>query len=132
MRAIEVDLVLAMVRKAQQVGLTVQRNDTQKLCSSLKEIGECFKKDASIDCATKINYVVNEGFEIRTGYDVYAENRVMGKLNLKYSDDEKPAKGCVARLIVKRRCNIAKLINKRCKWTHQNKITKKEHRTKLR
>ena len=90
MRAVEADLVLTMVRKAQKVGLTMKRGEWLKLCSSLKEIGEYVKKDESIECATKINYVVNEGFQIRMGYDVYAENRVMEKLNLKYSDDEKP------------------------------------------
>ena len=85
------------------------------------------KKNETLDCATKINYVVNEGFEIRTGYDVHADNRVMSKLNLKYSDDEKPGKGCVARIIIKRRCNISKLINKRCERTHMRKITKKRN-----
>ena len=103
----------------------MKRGESLKLCSSLKEIGEYVKKDESIECATKINYVVNEGFQIRTGYDVYAENRVMEKLNLKYSDDEKRGKGSVARMIVKRRCNIAKLINKPCEQTHMKKSDKK-------
>ena len=93
--------------------MIVKRGESYQLVTSLKEIGEAFKKDESIECATNINYVVNEGFQIRTGYDVYAKNRVINHLNLKYSDDEKVGKGSVARMIVKRRCNISKLINKR-------------------
>ena len=60
---IDEDLKLRMVRRAQQVGLCVN----EKLVSSIKEIGQAFSTDDSIECATKINTVLNEDFRIRSG-----------------------------------------------------------------
>ena len=86
----------------------------------MNEIGEAVKKDDSIECDAKINYVVNEGFQIRTIYEVYAEVRVMEKLNIKCSDEDNSVNGSSSRMIVKRRCNIAKPINKQCERMHQD------------
>ena len=103
MRQIENGLVFTMIRKAQKVGLSVKRGDSSQLVTSLKEIGEAFKKDESIECALKINYVMNDAVQIGVGYDVYAEQIVMNHLNIKYLDDEKVGKGSVVRMTVKRR-----------------------------
>ena len=46
----------------------------------------------------------------------------MKTLNIIYTDQESTAKGCVARMVVKRKCNIAKVINKRVDRTHQGKV----------
>ena len=48
---------------------------------------------------------------------------VMGKLKLKYSDDWTKTKGYIVRIVVKRRYHPAKLTNKRCATSHQDKIS---------
>ena len=117
-KEIDEDLKLRMVRRAQQVGLSLNSN----LVTSIKEIGQAFSNDDSIECATKINTILNEDFRIRSGYERTIESIIMKKLNIVYTDQESTAKGCVARMVVKRKCNIAKVINKRVDRTHQGKV----------
>ena len=50
----------------------------------------------------------------------------MKKLNIKYTDEEENSdKGSIARMIINRKCNISKVINKRVMNTHQNKVLRK-------
>ena len=60
--AIDGDIVVKIVNKAQRLKLTVQRNGVPKLVSNLNEIGEAFKKDDSIQLATKINEIFTVDF----------------------------------------------------------------------
>ena len=75
------------------------------MVTNLNKIGEAFKKDDSIEYATKIIYIVNARFQIRTAYDACVEVRVMAKLNIKYFDTVNSMKRSVARIIDKRQCN---------------------------
>ena len=49
----------------------------------------------------------------------------MNKLKFKYKDDEYKKKGCIARMIITRKSELNKLINKRSDSTHQKKISSK-------
>ena len=125
-------LTLKMVRRAQQLELKVGKGDDAKLVTSITEIGKAFKNDGSIATATKINSILNEDFKIRSGYEYYGEGIIMKNLNIKYSDqDENNDKSSIARMIVNRKCNIAKVMSKRVKSTHQNMIIKKRTPTEV-
>ena len=121
-----------MVRRAQQLELKVGEGEEAKLFTSVNEIGKAFKDDGSIETATKVYSILNEYFKIRSGYEYYGEGVIMNKLNIKYSDqDENSEKGSIARMIVNRKCNIAKVVNKRVKSTHQNSIIRKRTPTEV-
>ena len=55
----------------------------------------------------------------------------MEKLKLKYSDKWSKTKRCIARMVVKRKCNPAKVINRRCETTHKGKVTIKWNSTQV-
>ena len=121
-KEINQDIILRMVRRAQQVGLYFVDESTgeKKLVTSIKEIGTAYSNDDSEECATKVYACLNQDFPIRSGYERSIESVIMNRLNIKYTDPDTTAKGSIARMVVKRKCNIAKVINKRC--THQRKI----------
>ena len=121
-KEINQDIILRMVRRAQQVGLYFLDENTgeKKLVTSIKEIGTAYSNDDSEECATKVYACLNQDFPIRSGYERSIESVIMNRLNIQYTDPDTTAKGSIARMVVKRKCNIAKVINKRC--THQRKI----------
>ena len=121
-KEINQDIILRMVRRAQQVGLYFLDENTgeKKLVTSIKEIGTAYSNDDSEECATKVYACLNQDFPIRSGYERSIESVIMNRLNIQYTDPDNTAKGSIARMVVKRKCNIAKVINKRC--THQRKI----------
>ena len=49
----------------------------------------------------------------------------MNKLKLKYKDEEYKTKGCIARMIITKKSELNKLINKRSDSTHQKNISSK-------
>ena len=113
-------LKLKMVRRAQYLELKVGEGEDAKLVTSITEIGNMFKNDGSV--ATKINTILNEDFKIRSGYEYYAEEIIMKNLNIKYLDQEENSdKGSIVRMIVNRKCNIAKVVNKRVETSHQKR-----------
>ena len=126
-KEIDEDVKLRMIRRAQQVGLCIDK----KIVSSIKEIGQAFQNDDSIECATKINTILNADFRIRSGYERTIESVIMKRLNIQYTDHDSTAKGCVARMVVKRKCNIAKVINKRCNSSHQGKVSIKRSKEEV-
>ena len=59
------------------------------------------------------------------GYEYYTEIKVIDILNLKCIDDSYAVKDCVARMVVKRKCNLAKIIYKRCQKHIKKKVITK-------
>ena len=53
------------------------------------------------------------------------EAKIMKRLQLKYDINDYMKKGCIARMIITRKSELNKLINKRTKSTHQKKISSK-------
>ena len=53
------------------------------------------------------------------------EVNVMNKLKSKYRDEEYKKKGCIARMIITRKSELNKLINKISDSTHQKNISSK-------
>ena len=85
--------------------------------------------DDSPECAAKINTAINNTFTENSGFEYYLYTKIMEKFKLKYTDDVY-TKGSIARMIVMRKCEWGKLINKRTERTHQKKILKTRHKKK--
>ena len=52
-------------------------------------------------------------------------------MNIQYTDQDNTARGSVARMVVKRKCNITKVINKRCNSSHQGKVSIKRSKEEV-
>ena len=66
---------------------------------------------------------MNNTFTQKSGYEFYLETKIMKKFKLKFIEDSH-CKGSIARMIVTRKCELSKVINKRAERTHQKKILK--------
>ena len=123
---IEIDSYLhsKMLLKAQRVGLKIDDGDKQRLVSSFWEIGKAFKRDDSPEMGVKIHQIIKESFDEEGVFSYYCENKIMKKLKLKYIETENNDKdmGSIARMVVKRKCDLAKVINKRVESTHQQRV----------
>ena len=75
--------------------------------------------------AAKINDVINGEFEQYHGYEFYMESDLMEKFNLKYDNVNDGLKGYIARMVVRRKINLAKSINCRGEAHHTHRILKK-------
>ena len=82
------------------MGLAVADGDNKKVVESIREIGEALENDDSVECATKINAILNEDFRIRSNHEYYTERIVMNKLNIKNTDEGNSDKGSIARMVV--------------------------------
>ena len=51
-----------MVRKAQEVKIKICEGNEERLVSSIREIGLAFANDDSVECANKINHILNDDF----------------------------------------------------------------------
>ena len=113
-----------MLMKAQEIGLEVlDKSNDRRRVQSYRDIGLAWKQDDSSEIAAKINTIVNTTFANNSGYEYYIEGQIMKNFNLKY-DDDATTKGSIARMIVLRKCELAKVVNKRSENTHQKKILK--------
>ena len=72
----------------------------------------------------KIHQILTDSFDDEGIFSYYCENKIMKKLKLKYIETENNDKnvGSIARIVVKRKCDLAKVINKRVESTHQQKV----------
>ena len=123
--AIDEDLKLMMILRSQEVGLKVKIEDDERNVTCWNDIGKAWRNDDSIDTAKKLYEVVHATFDDKSCYEIYMEANVMKKLKLKYNDEEYKKKGCIARMIITRKSELNKLINKRSDSTHQKKISSK-------
>ena len=55
----------------------------------------------------------------------------MKKMKLKYDDKSPNIKGSIARMIVNRKCEITKVINKRAEKSHQKTIISKRNKSQI-
>ena len=114
-----------MILRSQEIGLKIKKDNAEKEVKSWSDIGEAWKNDDSLDTAKKLYKIVHATFDDYSGFEVYMENRIMDRLELKYQDDSPRIKGCIARMIMTRKSELNKLINKRTECTHQKKISSK-------
>ena len=126
-KQIDNTLKLMMILKSQEIGLSFSKGngeDSRTIIQTFNDIGSAWKCDASHEQATKINEVMHGSFD--GGYEFYMEANIMKELKIKYEDSITTAtKGCIARMIVNRKCVLTKLINKRSEISHQRKIITK-------
>ena len=66
---------------------------------------------------------MNNTFTQKSVYKFYLEMKLMKTFKLKYVEDSH-VKGSIARMIVTRKCELSKVINKRAERTHKKKILK--------
>ena len=67
---------------------------------------------------------MNSTFTDTSGYEYYLETKIMKKFKLKYTQEDNMGKGSIARMIVLRKCELAKVINKRAEKTHQKRLVR--------
>ena len=125
---IDSDLKTMMILKAQETGLeyedvkTVQKSQVQ----NFGDIGLSWKCDSSHEQAVKVYEVMHGTFDDQAGYEYYMETSIMKKIKIKYEDlTTSSIKGCIARMIVNRKCVLTKLINKRAEKSHQKQLSQK-------
>ena len=125
MKSINDQLKSMMIIKAQKIDLKIRDKKTGELrnVQGFRDIGAAWKRDNDPKVAAKINTVINTTFTDNSGYEYYLETKIMKQYKLKYGDDL-DIKGSIARMIVLRKCELAKSINKRAEKTHQQKIVK--------
>ena len=123
LKEINDNLKTMMILKSQKIGLQVidKKSEISRIVQSYKDIGLAWKSDDSIECAAKINTIMNNTFTENSGYEYYLETKIMKKFKLQYIEDT-CIKGSIARMIVTRKCELAKVINKRAERAHQKKI----------
>ena len=114
-----------MILQAQKIDLQVTDKKTGELrkVQGFRDIGLAWKTDNEPKTAAKINTIINSTFTENSGYEYYLETKIMKEYKLKYGDDDN-IKGSIARMIVLRKCELAKSINKRAEKTHQKRIVK--------
>ena len=114
-----------MIMQSQKIGLEVvdDKMQTSRLSQSYSDIGLAWKLDASTETAAKIDNIINNTFTQKSGYEFYLEKKLMKKFKLKYAEDSH-VKGSIARMIVTRKCELSKVINKRVEQTRQKIILK--------
>ena len=108
-----------------EIGLRIKRDDGEKDVKSWSDIGEAWKNDDSLDTAKKLYKIVHATFDNYSGFEIYIATRIMDRLELKYTDESLRNKGCIARMIMTKKSELNKLINKRTECTHQKKISSK-------
>ena len=102
-----------MIIKAQKIDLQVEGMKTGELqkVQGFRDIGSAWKQDNDPKIAKKINTVINTTFTDNSGYEYYLENKIMKQYKLKYGDDLN-IKGSIVRMIVLRKCEPGKAIDK--------------------
>ena len=123
--SIDEDLKLMMILRSQEVGLKIKIENDEETVTCWTDIGKAWRNDDSIDTAKKLYEVVHATFDDKSCYEIYMEANIMKKIKLKYKDAEYKKKGCIARMIITRKSELNKLINKRSDSTHQKKISSK-------
>ena len=119
-QAINDKLKTNMILKAQQIGPGKQNGEPVQ---NFYDIGSAWKNDDSMECVTMINTVINTMWSDWDGFEYDIETRVMEKFKINYAEDQ-DMKGSVARMVVIRKCELAKSINKRGVNNYQKKILK--------
>lgn len=73
-----------------------------------------------------MNNIMHGTFNNQAGYEYYMQSSIMKILRFNHEDNiTSNIKGCIAGMIVNRKCVLTKLINKRAEKSHQKKIITK-------
>ena len=123
---IDADLKAMMILRWQEIGLKIKCAEGLKDVKSWCDIGEAWKNDDSVDTAKKLYEIIHVTFDNNSGFEIYMESKIMDRLELKYNEDSLRTKGCIARMIMTRKSELNKLINKQTECTHQKKISSKQ------
>ena len=129
-KEIDSNLKTMMILRAQELGIKYNSKTGPTTVQTFNDIGQAWHDDDSHKLAIKLNDVMHASFEDECGYEFYMENTIMKKMKLKYDDKTPNIKGSIARMIVNRKCEITKVINKRAEKSHQKKLYPKETRVK--
>ena len=122
-REIANELQLMIIIHAQEIDLHMTVRGKPRKVQKFSEVGQCWADDGSIQNASKINRVMNTQFEESHAYECYMETVVMKKIGLQYDCSNPKKKGCIARMITRKRSDMFKVVNKRSENSHQKKIS---------
>ena len=111
--------------EAQRLNLKLTDGNTERLVCNFKEIGKVWKlAEITCDMAPKINQIINGQFEKHKGYEFYIEGEVMKRLRLTYEKNNLlTGTHCIAMMVTRRKCDLAKSMMTRGNNTHGFKIT---------
>ena len=114
-----------IILKAQKISLTIQDKKTGELhkVQGFQDIGSAWKLNTDPITATKINTIINSIFTENSRYKYYLETQIMKNFKLKYAGDLDINRS-IACMIIMRKCQLGKVINKRSEKTYQKKIVK--------
>lgn len=109
-------LQLMFVMKAQELQLKFKSGKKLNDVNTLKDIGKSLYTDKSQENKSNINYCLKGQFETkgdRFGWAQELEKEFMDDYNYEYLEDDKTKmKGCIERLIVRRRIELSKLVKR--------------------
>ena len=117
------ELQLMIIIHAQEIDLHLNVRGKPKKIQKFSEIGQSWADDGSVKNASKINRVMNTQFEESHAYECYMETVVMKRIGLQYDCSNPKKKGCIARMITRKRSDMFKVVNKRSEISHQKKIS---------
>ena len=107
---------LMFVMKAKELQLKFKSGKKLKDVNTLKDIGKSLYTDKSEENKSNINYCLKGQFEKqgeRFGWAQELEKEFMDDYNYVYLEDDKiKMKGCIERLIVRRRIELSKLVKR--------------------
>ena len=116
-----------MIPKAQYINLKVIVGAERRVLQSWNEISKVWTgwEVGDIDLKAKINDLINGEFAQYHMYEFYMESDLMEKFNLKYDNVNNGLKGCISRMVVRKKINFSKSINFRGEAHHTHRILKK-------
>ena len=91
--------------------MTITHNNAKRVIVNYSEIGRSYKEDESTNNCAKVYKVTKHYFLKDRGYELRMEKSSMSKHNLSYIEEldqtkAKLAKGCIARMVVKRKVEM--------------------------
>ena len=117
------ELQLMIIIHAQEIDLHLNVRGKPRKIQKFSETGQSWADDGSVKNASKINRVMNTQFEESHAYECYMETVVMKRIGLQYDCSNPKKKGCIARMITRKRSDMFKVVNKRSEISHQKKIS---------
>ena len=89
--------------------MCISHEGAKRLVTSYKDIGRSFKDDGSVENVRRINSIVIGQFTNDTTYQADIEKEVMQTLNLSYPEVDQTIKGCISRLVTKRKVEMVRI-----------------------
>ena len=110
-RTIDDKLKLRSIRNAQQEQMTITHNNAKRVIVNYSEIGRSYKEDGSSNNCAKVFKVTKHSFLKDKGYELRMKKSNMSEHQLSYIEEldktkAKLVKGCIARMVVKRKVEM--------------------------